>query len=1133
MAEYKPNEQQQEFLDTSNCNVLVSASAGSGKTSTMIQKLASIILNDKVPVSTLLVVTYTNAAASEIKLKLYNELSKLMTTADEKSREFLQKALDNINNAEIGTLHAICKKLIVKYFYKLEISPDFDLLSDKESKYLLDTSISNVFERHISSGDEEFFELYDCYNSKRNDVHLKSMCLTLYNYKCAKIGYSEWKNDFLNSSYDDDLKRNSAGVYLVEHYRKYFLRFSSQILGLLSRAKGLGLQKQIDFLTSRMQFVDEISRVDSFETAVKVVGNLSLPNKPQKSKNADIDECEFDEDLSIFHKMFGDLLKKFKEDITSTNIDEIKESILSSKKNVIKLMDIVEEIECEYASIKTRRNSLDFNDLEDKMLDLLNDNEVREALKKQYSYIFVDEYQDINDKQESILLSLVSGNNYYMIGDVKQSIYAFRQSSPKIFISKYNQFASDGKDNKLINFNANYRSDRNILEFANMVFDNVIRKDTIGIDYAGDARFESEKKYVGCNTTLNIIDGNDELDDKEEAECLIIAREILRLVQEKKPDGGNYTYGDIAVILRSRGTFVRTLTDMLSSMQIPVSASINSDFFSTSEIQLLISILRVVSNYQDDISISVVLKNLFDVTDQELMDIRAVDENSAFYECVRKYSGNDIISNKITRLFEFINNSRLKLLTHTINDFLTGVVDEFDIIQKIKVLDNGREKESNILEFLSISNNENYEYNLDKFLEYLDFIGKESSLQHLGSDGNAVQICTIHHSKGLEYPIVILGGMGKTFQLNKDSGNIIINSTFGVGLKSIDNKSRTLKETIIRNACKLDNSKSEIDEEIRLLYVAMTRAKEKLSLVGVYNISNIENSKRKNIYQSKNYLDLVFKSIENAYIHSFSSKKQFRIGEDKPSAVDVNIFGSEDFDASFQKPEKSIILDAVDKELIEKLNTVYQKAPNVETTTIKNTVTNILKEESDYENLNSRPRNLDMRDHVESQDVLKVGTAYHSVMQMLNFSENKADIERIISMLVAENKIEKEISKYIETDKISRAIEVLKDMILNADRVYKEKQFLLCENYNKLLSSTDNNTKVIVQGIIDLVVEMGDNVYLIDYKTNRGMTEEELVNEYKLQLKIYAHAFECATGKSVTRCYLYSFHMGKLIEVDK
>lgn len=1134
MAEYEPNPQQKEFLGASQCNVLVSASAGSGKTSTMIQKLVGIIGQEKAPITSLLVVTYTNAAASEIKQKLFNELSKLIATiGSEKDRAFLQEQLENIGNAEIGTLHSICKKLIVKYFYKLSLSPDFGQLSDKEEKYLLDTAVSNVFTRHISKGDDDFFELYDCYNSKRNDIHLKSMCLSLYTHKCAKIGYNQWINDFLNSSYDESLKSNTAGAFLLEHYSNALLQYSSQINRLLSTARGLGLEKYSAFLSARLQFVDEISKAQDFETAVKIVQNQKFPNKPTKSKNASAEEGNFDDDIVIFHKQFGDLIKKFKEDMTSDNVDDIVSNISSAKNNVKKLCDIVDEIEKEYKTLKEGKNVLDFNDLEDKMMELLLDNEVRDTLKKQYGYVFVDEYQDINDKQESILQSMVSGDNYYMIGDVKQSIYAFRQSSPKIFISKYNSFSSDGERNRLINFNANYRSDRNILEFANSVFDSIITRDTIGIDYKSDARFLSKKEYAKCKTTMNIIDTSDgQIEDKEKCECLVIAREILRLVNLNSESGERYKYSDIAIILRQRGTYVKTLAEYLSSMQIPVSTSINSDFFNTAEIQLLISILRVVSNFKDDISMAIVLKALFGVDENELIKIRQIDENAMFFECVQQYNIEDDLLRKINSFFDFVKKAKNLLLGMTINEFLKKVIDEYDILLVFKSMPGGSEKESNILEFLAISDNENYQYNLDKFLDYLDFVSKESNLQHLGSNSDAVQICTIHHSKGLEYPIVILGGMGKAFQVNKDSGNIIISNRFGVGLKSIDSRKRCLNETIIRTACKLDNSKSEIDEEIRLLYVAMTRAKTHLSLVGAYDTSRIPENKRKGIYFSKNYFDLIFKSIENVYLPNFCNKNEFDINENSPNSCHIRILKQDDFEEEDIEKESPIILESIDRSLLDRIQKVYSSRPNTSTTTIKNTVTNILKEETDYENLNYCPKELNQSDRVENRDFLKVGTAYHSVMQELKFSENKAEIKSLISGLITQGKIEKDIAKYIEIDKISRAVEVLKSLIFNAKQVYREKQFLLCENYNKLIKSTDNNTKVIVQGVIDLVVISDSGVYLIDYKTNRGVSAEQLIQEYRLQLQLYAKAFELATGIEVSKCFLYSFHLGKLIEVD-
>ncbi|MBQ7351991.1 MAG: UvrD-helicase domain-containing protein [Clostridia bacterium] len=1130
MAKFEPNEEQKVFLESTGSNVLVSASAGSGKTSTMIQKLVKILLEERVPVTSLLVVTYTNAAASEIRLRLYNEISSLVSEVDQDKGAFLKEQLEKLDNAEIGTLHAICRKLLVKYFYEVEESPDFGLLIDKEQKYLLDVALKNIINKYIFSSDETFFDLYECYNSKRNDVSLKKMILQMYEYKLAKVDYLSWKEKFLQGSYHLDINQNSACDYILEHYRQLFLSLSSDIVRLKKIASSSGYAKYENFLELKYQFINAFTTASTNEMAIKLLNETSFPNKPTMSKNADVDEQVFCEELEFFNGLFTEYFKSIKEDFGAETLEDIVNNILKARNNVEKLLEVTEELEKEYSSLKKKKNVLDFNDLETKMLKLLESEQIRNALMEQYKYVFVDEYQDINDKQEAILLKMVSGNNYYMIGDVKQSIYAFRQSSPKIFVSKYNDF-SHSDQGKLINFNKNYRSDRNILEFANSVFDNIITSQTIGIDYRNDARFESCKEYKDCSVQLNIINDSKELDDRDELEAQLIAKEILRLLQTKKENGQNFDYGDIAIILRKRGDFVKKLTNLLIGLQIPIKASVTSDFFSSMEIVLLINILKTISNYQDDVALSTVLKNLFNVSDDELLEIRRVGINEKFYNCVKSYSGNESICEKISEFFAFVDDSRKRLLTMTLRDYLHYVITEFDIINKFLCQKDGTKRESNIIEFIRLADNDNYKYSLDKFLEYLEFVSKESVLQGVGTEGNAVEICTIHHSKGLEYPAVILGGLGKRFQLNKDSSDIVINGEFGVGLKSIDSTKRVLSETIIRSACKLNNIKSEIDEEIRLLYVAMTRPKEQLSLIGTFNLEKLHTLKRKPIYSMRNYYEMILRAVERSDIDLFLSKSEFVLNEGCSNVTKVRIYSQDDFEDLQEEKKNDIIISAVDDGVVKKLEQCY--ATNIETSSvaIKNTVTNILREEVDYENLSYSSRLIDKQDGNSSIDFLKLGTAYHTVMQEVCYNESMQEVESLISRLVAEGKIEESLQKFIRKEDVLKAIEVIAPLIKESTAVWREKQFLLCENYNKLVKSTDNNTKVIVQGVIDLIVEKPYDVCIIDFKTNRGVSEKVLISEYSLQLDLYSKAFSDATGKKVNHKYLYSFALGKLIEV--
>ena len=390
MGTFKPNKQQQEFIDSDGSNVLVSASAGSGKTSTMITKLVNLISVSKIDVSSLLVVTYTNAAASEIKLKLYDRLSQLIVDIEDVAeKSYLKQQLDGINNAEIGTLHSICKKLISKYFYELGESPDFKLLTDKnkESQYLFDMAIKNVFNRHISTSDEEFFNLYDCYNAKRNDSELKKLILQLYTFKNARIDYMEWKNSFISGSYDCNLDLNLPANFLLEYYQKKFLNCSNDLMNLLSECSGNSeLLKYRPCLDSKRQFIDEFVSLSSFTQAIKVLYGFRAVNKPAKSKNASVEVLDFDEKIESYNKFFSDILKSAKTDFMGDDIENTKINLSNAKNNLLKLLELLEEVDVEYSKLKKKKNCLDFNDLEDKMIELLKNHQIRETLMKTYLY---------------------------------------------------------------------------------------------------------------------------------------------------------------------------------------------------------------------------------------------------------------------------------------------------------------------------------------------------------------------------------------------------------------------------------------------------------------------------------------------------------------------------------------------------------------------------------------------------------------------------------------------------------------------------------------------------------------------------------------------------------------------------
>lgn len=1133
MGNFNPNEEQKEFLNSSDCNVLVSASAGSGKTSTMVQKLLTLLDKYKFPISSLLVVTFTNAAAAEIRQRLYIAISEHLATLDNpEDIDYFKKQLENIGNAEIGTLHSICKKLIVKYFYVIEQSPDFILLTDKEADYLFDSAMQSVFRKHISEKDKNFFELYNSYNSDRRDTSLRQMMSQLHNYLGSKPDYVEWRDSVCQDSYNEDLDNNTACNYIISQYKDKFNSTLASLDGLRKEAIPMGLISYETYLSTWIQFINEFASAKSFSQALKIYNNFPNPKKPNKIKNPSVEEEIFEERLEyargIVKKYYDDLKKEF----IHTEYDSIKEDIHIAKNNLYKIISLSDEIEMCYANLKKDRNSLDFNDLEFTMLKILENEDIRNELRSHYRFIFYDEYQDINEKQELILSKLTSGDNYYMIGDVKQSIYAFRQASPKIFISKFQKFIGDGKDNKLIKFNKNYRSEKNILAFANQVFDTLITEDTIGINYKESARFESDKELETGRVKLHLLNSSDSENNKMEAEAMAVAKEIVNVMTKKKKDGSMFEYKDIAIILRSRGDFAPILYNTLSSLQIPVTLEIEREFFGTNEIKLLVSVLKVISNYKDDLSIATTLKLLFGVTEDELLCIREGSDKKFFYEAMLEYNANDEISAKISRFIEFIDYYRMFLCSHTVSETLWDIVDRYRLIFYYKSLPNGLEREKNIIDFVIFADNEIYKYNLDKFLEYIEFATLKNLKQEIGAKGNAVEICTIHHSKGLEYPCVILCGLGRQIRTNKDSSNIIISNDFGLGLKSIDATEKISGDTIIRKACRLSNAKSEFDEEIRLLYVAMTRPREYLTMIGSYNLASLEMNSQAPIYSSASMLDLILKTYTKTDIKKIANGENIVICEGEENQSNIEITNIDDIEISSNREKGSVLLSNPNESLKNKLKDIYIHKPSSETFTIKNTVTNILREEVDYENLISTPKKLNTSDRVDGVDSLKLGTAYHLIMQNVNFNESREDIEGLVDGLIIDGQLDEELRSHINLDEIVDACTNIGKIIKNAEAVYKEKQFVMQDNYNKLVKNSDNKTKVVVQGIIDLVVVLDSGAILIDYKTNKIRDKEVLKNEYSLQLDIYKRAFELGTGIKIDKKYIYSFYQRCLIEVD-
>ncbi|MBQ9791608.1 MAG: UvrD-helicase domain-containing protein, partial [Clostridia bacterium] len=388
---FKPNEEQQLFISTKDKNVLVSASAGSGKTTTMVHKLVDIICNDKVHISELLIVTYTNAAANEMKQKIYNALLAKLREVDEESQEFLYQELESINVSDIGTLHSVCKKILAKYFYKLNQNPSFSLILDKEQEYIFASTIDKVVKRRILNINDKFYHLYENFSQKRNMNAMYSVISRIYTFLITKPDYKAWVKDMFQVCYTD-ISNNICAKFILDYYKEIVSHEKQALSEFLVRAESSGLEKFVVYIKSLLSFIAEFEKTNTYLECATLVTNYNFMPKPSVRKDSkDIDLVDFNDSFSYTCESFRNLVsKELKKYFVSESEDSINSIISSTKEVLVTLIDVVFEVMDEYSAYKKNLGVLDFNDLEHQTYKLLNFEDVRQDLMSNYKYVFVD-----------------------------------------------------------------------------------------------------------------------------------------------------------------------------------------------------------------------------------------------------------------------------------------------------------------------------------------------------------------------------------------------------------------------------------------------------------------------------------------------------------------------------------------------------------------------------------------------------------------------------------------------------------------------------------------------------------------------------------------------------------------------
>ena len=1259
--ETKWTDEQLLAIETRGKNLLVAAAAGSGKTAVLVERIIKIITDDNNPVDIdkLLVVTFTNAAASEMRERIGDAISKKLEEMPDS--KMLQRQLALLNKSNITTIHSFCLDIIKNNFHLIDLDPGFRIGDETECTLIKQDVLIELFEDKYDKEDEGFLNLIEAYCANRDDERLREIVLKLYNFSMSGPWPSVWlreKAQEFNINSLDELEKASWYKVLKE---SLYLDLNNAKNGLDEAIKIC--EEDSDLAPYLLNLKPELNGIENainslnlnLEQIYKAIKDIEFAYRIKTVKKGLGDEL----DKKKVKSLRDDVKKKInqiKGGVFSVSLDETLNGIKNMYPIIKSLTELVIEFSDRYVKKKMERVILDFNDLEHLCLKILTCNDengevyassVAQKFREKFEEVLVDEYQDSNNVQETII-SMVSRKdldnpNVFMVGDVKQSIYRFRQAKPELFLEKYNSYSEeDNKKNRKIMLYKNFRSREEVIKGVNFIFKSLMSKTVGELDYTDkealnlgasydeinkdnvyfqDNEFiDLDKIEVSGALELHILDKssdfeyekneiNDE-DDKENdneedlsavaIEARIIAKRIKELINPS--DGKCFmvfdknlnryrkiTYKDIVILLRSTKNWADTIVEELSFGGIPVYADINTGYFQTIEIRTIMSLLHIIDNPMQDIyTIASMRSPIFAFTSEELADIRILNRDNYFYLNVKDIAEdvyderiNKSLKDKCVYFIEKIGSWREKSLYMPIDEFLWYLYSDTSYYGYVGAMVNGIQRQANLrILFQRAKQYEQTSFKgLFNFINFINKLRKSSgdlgTAKILGENEDVVRIMSIHKSKGLEFPVVFLSGCGKQFNLRDINDSLLFHEELGIGADCIDIKKRIRYTTLQKYAIKKKFELETLSEEMRILYVALTRAKEKLIITGSsYNLQKDIDACYKagvkgfnkvipsELLKQKSYLKWIMTALikhkdgdilrqgKNEFVEISDDLSSWKINFHKKSD-----FGTENVEDSIEKKNISILSlnysnFEVDEEIRKRLEFRYKyrdvcSVPsNISVSDIKKAEEEIF--EPQAENLFSEEKNRKKpRFIMEEKGLSKAekGTAMHFVMQKLDLNKVNLlnEIKEQIKNMFEKGLITKDEEESINIFKIQKFFKSnLGQRLLKAykenKQVFRELPFITeipVKRIEKdLIDKIFNNEKLRLQGIIDCFFEEDDGIVLLDYKTDyvENGKEKEILDKYRVQIDLYTETLERVIGKKVKERYLYLFGIDKEVK---
>ena len=1130
--------EQEVVLEIKDKSLIVSASAGSGKTSTMIRRIFNTIYENKVDISNLLVLTYTNAAAAEMKSRLNEFLLNKIVESDD--RNFLQKQINKLSIADISTFHSFYEKLIKANYYLLNINPSFVIADDSESKILKENAF-NLAISQIKQDEDKYLKLFSAFNKKRNESALLGRVLKLQDFLSAEIDDEKWLNETSLSMINNlNLPQEILNNYYNQNINYAIKNFNEMLETATMRSQ----DKIASHCNACLSELNTLLGLDIVQKQNKILDFTF--SRFAKSKDDDI---ELFENLKATKKIFTRFVKNIKDE--NINIFSDKDENLAKIKEKYEIFIEFYKIYLQCLNELKNKNSVyDFSDIEKMALKLLQLPQVESAVKEQYKYVFVDEFQDVNTLQNEILKHLCNKNNVFIVGDPKQSIYAFRQSDVSIFTDtvknfRENEFAEDK------NLKNNYRSNEKILEFCNTIFSNIMTDKTAGLDYLNTSMFQPYAKIPTEFAPVNILLCNKQDETTERnlgiykvfnaptkrisysEEAIMIFDEICKLLDKQIYDDKlkafrKVKYSDITILVRSRGNLSDSLASIFEDNGVPYMLNAEKDLKKSKLVLALISALTIATDYYSCIDYLVFLNRFCALSFDEMTKIKLeTNEEDLKMACIKYLTDfeESQIGKKLKLGENLIENFKIKIEIDGAYKALNWLLNNSKFSDFVDEIDTFEEEQQMMQSFLNFVETNKYNNNL---ILLLNLINENSALkveQNMSNGLDKINITTIHSSKGLEYNIVFLAGLGKSlFKNMPNASDIKINKNLGIALKINEDENISLFE----KAIKIKEKSLELAESLRLLYVGMTRAKNHLFLTAQGDFEDVIKVDENNLtFVDDNYMTYILGSLSEGKINAVNAKRDVLEEELNIRFVKewgINIINNE---LPFTEIQKENIVENIEKlsqfDFTSELSRLAQKT----------SVSEIIKDENEYESLNIIPNTLQVTEHLQGvQSGVEIGNAFHEIMERASFGIDMNSLKDICQD-VYENYLANGVK--LENDFIElssslcfKALKAIRQVVGDV-RVYKEKKFMINASPMEVLNS-GSTEKVLIQGIIDFFA-IGEKVTLIDYKYSFINNDEKLKEKYKNQLKIYVFALEKYINRKVDAIYLLNLRNGHLIEL--